>query len=377
MSYRLAVDLGTAFAAAAVVNGSDPVMVGLGNRSMQIPSVLFLTDDEAFLVGEAAERRGALEPDRLVREFKRRFGDPVPMLVAGAAYSPESLMARLLRWIVATTTTQQGEAPAEVMLTHPANWGPYKRELLDQVASLADLPGARYCTEPEAAAVRYAARTKVDVGDRIAVYDLGGGTFDVCVLEKRIDGFSVLGTPDGIERLGGADVDEAVTHLVLQALGPRLETAALDDPGMVVGLARLRRDCVDAKETLSSDTDVTIPVALPGLTTTVRITRAELEATVRPALLDTIAAVRRTLASARVRDRPAGNRAGRWQLADPAGRRDAAGRVRGPPQRRHPSQARCGARGGAAVSRRTVPSGVAAICGASIRVEAAPVETGA
>jgi molecular chaperone DnaK len=232
MSYRLAVDLGTAFAAAAVVNGSDPVMVGLGNRSMQIPSVLFLTDDEAFLVGEAAERRGALEPDRLVREFKRRFGDPVPMLVAGAAYSPESLMARLLRWIVATTTTQQGEAPAEVMLTHPANWGPYKRELLDQVASLADLPGARYCTEPEAAAVRYAARTKVDVGDRIAVYDLGGGTFDVCVLEKRIDGFSVLGTPDGIEHLGGADVDEAVTHLVLQALGPRLETAALDDPGM-------------------------------------------------------------------------------------------------------------------------------------------------
>jgi molecular chaperone DnaK len=268
---------------------------------MQIPSVLFLTGDEAFLVGEAAERRGALEPDRLVREFKRRFGDPVPMLVAGAAYSPESLMARLLRWIVATTTTQQGEAPAEVMLTHPANWGPYKRELLDQVASLADLPGARYCTEPEAAAVRYAARTKVDVGDRIAVYDLGGGTFDVCVLEKRIDGFSVLGTPDGIEHLGGADVDEAVTHLVLQALGPRLETAALDDPGMVVGLARLRRDCVDAKQALSSDTDVTIPVALPGLTTTVRITRAELEATVRPALLDTIAAVRRTLASARVR----------------------------------------------------------------------------
>src|SRR4051794_4188750 len=111
MSYRLAVDLGTAFAAAAVVNGSEPVMVGLGNRSMQIPSVLFLTGDEAFLVGEAAERRGALEPDRLVREFKRRFGDPVPMLVAGAAYSPESLMARLLRWIVATTTTQHGEAP--------------------------------------------------------------------------------------------------------------------------------------------------------------------------------------------------------------------------------------------------------------------------
>lgn len=74
MVYRLAVDLGTAFAAAAVVNGSDPAMVGLGNRTMQVPSVLFLSDDSSYVVGESAERRGLTEPDRVVREFKRRFG---------------------------------------------------------------------------------------------------------------------------------------------------------------------------------------------------------------------------------------------------------------------------------------------------------------
>ena len=127
MGYRLAVDLGTAFAAAAVVNGNGPSMVGLGNRTMQVPSVQFLAEDESFVVGEAAERRGTTDPGRLVREFKRRFGDPVPLLVAGAAYSAESLVSRLLRWVVAATGRQQGEPPTDLMLTHPANWGPYKR----------------------------------------------------------------------------------------------------------------------------------------------------------------------------------------------------------------------------------------------------------
>ena len=112
--------------------------------------------------------------------------------------------------------------------------------------------------------MNYAARTKVEVGERIAVYDLGGGTFDVCVLEKRADGFAVLGTPDGVEHLGGADIDEAMTQLVLRALADRLDGVDLDDPAMTIGLARLRRDCVDGKEALSTETDVAVPVALRG-----------------------------------------------------------------------------------------------------------------
>ena len=109
--------------------------------------------------------------------------------------------------------------------------------------------------------------------------------------------------PDGIEHLGGADVDEAMTQLVLRSLADRLDGADLDDPATVVGLARLRRDCVEAKEALSGDTEVTVPVALPGVNTTVRINRAELEALTRPALLDTVAAVRRTLTSAGIEAR--------------------------------------------------------------------------
>ena len=184
MAYRLGVDLGTTFTAAATANGMAPTMVGLGNRSLQIPSVLFLTEQQEFLVGESAERRGLGRPDRIVREFKRRIGDTVPILVAGCAVSPQSLTAHLLQHVVQTTIDRVGERPDEVILTHPANWGPYKLELLDQVARLAGVERSSRCPEPLAAAAQYAAQTRVAVGDTIAVYDLGGGTFDACVLAR-------------------------------------------------------------------------------------------------------------------------------------------------------------------------------------------------
>src|SRR5918996_147278 len=219
MPYRLGVDLGTTFTAAAVADGSEPTVIGLGNRALQIPSVLFLKPDGEFLIGEAAERRGLSEPDRLAREFKRRIGDHVPIMVAGAPFSPQALTAQLLRWVVNAASERMGETPSEVVLTHPANWGPFQLELLDQVAVMAGVTSTRRCTEPEAAAAQYAAQTRVSPGDRIAVYDLGGGTFDACVLEKTDTGFHALGAPEGLEHLGGVDFDEAVLRHVLGALG--------------------------------------------------------------------------------------------------------------------------------------------------------------
>ncbi|HEY5786638.1 MAG TPA: Hsp70 family protein [Microlunatus sp.] len=303
MPYRLGVDLGTTFTAAAVANGAAPAMVGLGNRALQVPSVLFLQPDGGFLVGEPAERRGLTEPDRVVREFKRRIGDPVPILIAGSPYSPQALAATMLRWVVQSTTERMGDAPHEVILTHPANWGPYKLELLDQVVALADLPAASLLPEPLAAATQYAASAHVAPGDKLAVYDLGGGTFDVCVVEKIGAGFQVLGTPEGIEHLGGIDFDEGMIQLVLDALSGKLESLDQGDPSVIAGLARLRRDCVDAKEALSSDTEVVLPVSLPGLNTSVRLNRAEFELRIRPALMETLATMSRALRSAGVESR--------------------------------------------------------------------------
>src|SRR4051794_33624326 len=155
MTYRLGVDLGTTFTAAAVANGGAPSMLGLGNRALQVPSVLYIPAEGDVVVGEAAERRGLTDPSRVVREFKRRIGDHVPILVAGVPYSPQALTARLLQWVVRVASEQMGGPPERVILTYPANWGPFKRELLKQVIELADVGEVDTCSEPEAAAVQY------------------------------------------------------------------------------------------------------------------------------------------------------------------------------------------------------------------------------
>lgn len=298
MGYRLGVDLGTTFTAAAMRNGGPPSMLGLGNRALQIPSVLYLQEDGQFLVGEAAERRGATDPGRVVREFKRRIGDPIPLMVAGTPFSAQALSARLLSSVVGTATERRGAPPDEIVLTYPANWGAYKRELIDQVISLADIGPTVTCPEPQAAAIQYAAQARLQAGDRVAVYDLGGGTFDVCVLEKTGNGFTILGNPEGIEQLGGVDFDEAVFQHVVGALGPAMEDLDLDSPEGRTALTRLRRDCVEAKEALSVDVDTMIPVTLPGRSTSVRLTRAELETLIAPALEQTVEATGRALRTA-------------------------------------------------------------------------------
>ncbi len=230
--------------------------------------MLFLKPDGEFLVGEAAERRGAAEPDRLTREFKRRLGDQVPILVAGSPQPPQALLARLLSWVVEQVTQCQGAAPEHITLTYPANWGPYKRDLFDQTIALANVTGAATCTEPEAAATLYAARNVMAEGDCVAIYDLGGGTFDAAILRRTTTGFDLLGRPEGIEHLGGIDFDEAVFHHVLDSLGDAVNDLP-DSTGLENGLIRLRRDCVEAKEALSADTDTVVPCPnLPGAHTT-------------------------------------------------------------------------------------------------------------
>ncbi len=132
------------------------------------------------------------------------------------------------------------------------------------------------------------------------MYDLGGGTFDAAVLRKTDDGFATLGTPEGIEHLGGADFDDAVFEYVRRVLGPAFAQLDPTDPAVRTAAARLRAECVLAKESLSRDTEATIPVALPGLQTEVRLTRQDFEDLVRPALMSTVESLRRTVRSARV-----------------------------------------------------------------------------
>jgi molecular chaperone DnaK len=298
VAYQLGVDLGTTFTAAASIRDGRAEVATLGTRSLEIPSVVLLRQDGELLIGEAAERRSQTEPDRFAREFKRRMGDPTPVLLGGSPFSAHALSARLLRGVVKVVADREGEMPDHVVVTCPANWGDYKRELLDQAVHQADIGPVTIATEPEAAAVHYASTTRVAAGEVVAVYDLGGGTFDAAVLRNTGDGFELLGDPRGIEQLGGVYFDEAVFSWVVSHMSDAFAQLDPDDPGAAAAATRLRRDCIDAKEALSYDTDTAIPVVLPNQRTEVRLTRRELEDMVRPSLVDTVEALRRSIDSA-------------------------------------------------------------------------------
>lgn len=298
MAYACGIDLGTTYCAAAVARGENVEIVQLGSRSATIPSVVLLRREGDLLVGEAAERRALSEPVRAAQGFKRRLGDPTPIMLGTTPYSAEGLLAELLKNVLAQVSQQEGEPPAQLVVTHPASYGPYKRELMEQLLREAGLPGAKLLTEPEAAAIHYSRQERFPTGHIVAVYDLGGGTFDAAVLRKTDDGFEMLGAPEGIERLGGIDFDHAVLAHVQQSIGEAFDILDQEDSAVGVGLARLREECQRAKELLSQDADVSIPVMLPGINTSVRLTREEFEGMIRPRVGQSIEALRRAVSSA-------------------------------------------------------------------------------
>lgn len=296
--YHLGVDLGTTFSAAAISRDGRTEVVNLGARVPVIASVVVVREHGEILTGEAAERRAVAEPSRAAREFKRRLGDPTPLFLGGTPYGAESLTAHLLRAIVERVAEREGGRPAGLTLTHPASYSGYKLDLLRQAVRQAEVGEAQFVSEPEAAAVHYASQERLDPGQIVAVYDFGGGTFDATVLRRTEDRFEMLGAPEGMERLGGIDFDQAVMAHVDESLGGVFAELDGEDPAVQGALIRLRDDCRAAKEALSDDTDTVIPVAFPSLTTEVRLTRAELEVMIRPRVEETVQALERAVTSA-------------------------------------------------------------------------------
>jgi actin-like ATPase involved in cell morphogenesis len=304
-SYWLGIDLGTTYTAAAIcwpaVDGLEVQVVPLSSRSHAIPSVLYLPGDGSVVVGEGAQRRSLTDPDRVVREFKSRIGDEIPMLVGGSPFFAHDLAAEFASWLWNFVSEREGQHPEGVTLTCPASWGPYKTALFERAVQDAGLEHVTLLGEPQAAAISHAGRERVEVGATLAVYDLGGGTFDAAVVRKDSPAsFTVLGRPEGIDGLGGVNFDEAIFEHVCAAAGVPLEQLDPNDPNLVADVARLRRECTEAKEALSVDTDATIAVSLAGVRQRVRLTRAEFEEMIRPDLDRTIEAMHRALESASV-----------------------------------------------------------------------------
>ncbi len=297
--YLLAVDIGTTFTAAAVREpGRDPRVFPLGGSGgLSIPSAVARSGDE-LLFGRAATRRASAAPDAVATEFKRRMGDETPIILSGTPYGAEALTGALLGWVVERVSEEMGDRPSSLVLAHPANWGPYKLDLLREASRLAGYPDPVFVPEPVAAAAHYAGAERMEVGERVAVYDLGGGTFDTAVVERTDTGFEILGEPHGMDRFGGIDLDYAILTHVRRTIGDQLDTVDVTDPDGRAALRRLGEDARLAKEALSEDAEVSVPVALPSLHTHVRVTREEFEDAIRPRLRDTVEATRRAIDSA-------------------------------------------------------------------------------
>lgn len=222
--YRVAVDYGTSFTAAAVVDGSVPEVVEFSSarHSRYLPSLVLVDQRGELHVGtRAVAKRGAVPADHVCVAPKRQLGPDPLQLGPRSLTSAEVVAATLAKVVEEVLHQHNGIPPHEVVMTHPAAWSEARRSLLRHAAVAAGLTTdpatVRLVSEP-AAAVSFYARTgwgpEVPAGGAVAVYDLGGGTFDCAVLTRTDHGWRLAGPPGGDERLGGEDFDEALLEWV-------------------------------------------------------------------------------------------------------------------------------------------------------------------
>ena len=298
--WTLAVDLGTSRCVGAVnVGGSVSIVEVDGGR--WTPSAVGIDPDGQLVVGARAEDLGRLHPDRCERTPKRHVGSIAPLLVGGVAVDlPSALGALLGRYRDEATLRNGGGGPVVTVLTHPVRWGDERTAVLLAAAEQANLPQPTLLPEPVAAAIHYA-DDRVEPGGFVAVFDLGGGTFDAAVLRRTVEGFDPVGIPGGLDELGG----EVFDYLLYGYFG---EVLAADVPEVWEALStsedrRMRKAAADlidearkAKEALSSYTST--QVFVPEADRDVVVTRTRFEELIRPDVERAIDELDRTVASA-------------------------------------------------------------------------------
>ena len=299
MAYSLGIDLGTTYSAAATARDGRIEIFQLGERAATIPSIVVLRADGEVLVGDAAERRSLGEPTRTAREFKRRLGDPTPIILGGTPYGAESLLAHLLKAIVARVSEQSGGPPDAIVADPPREL----RRLQDRPPRAGHPPGRRRERDPadRARGGRRPLRPAGARAGRRGHRRLRLRRRDV----RRHDPAQDRGRLRAARATRGDGAprrDRLRRGALHQRDGPgprgRRRRSTRTTRPTLAAIARLREECRRAKEALSSDTDTTIQVVLPGLQTEMRLTREEFEEMIRPRITETIAALGRAAKSA-------------------------------------------------------------------------------
>jgi len=261
MGKIIGIDLGTTNSCASVIEGGEPVVIPNIEGNRTTPSVVAFTKDGERLVGETARRQAITNPDKTITSIKRHMGTDYKTNIDGKNYSPEEISAMILQKIKMDVESYLGEKVEDAVITVPAYFTDSQRQATKDAGKIAGLNVKRIINEPTAAALAYG-MDKEAGQHKIMVFDLGGGTFDVSILEIGDGVFEVLATR-GNNRLGGDDFDEALIKYINDQFKKENGVDLTTDK---MSLQRLKEAAEKAKKELSST--MTTNINLPFITAT-------------------------------------------------------------------------------------------------------------
>lgn len=261
MGKIIGIDLGTTNSCIAVMEGGEPVVIPNAEGNRTTPSVVAFTKDGERLVGEVAKRQAVTNPDRTIISIKRHMGKDYKRTIDGKDYTPQEISAMILQKLKADAESYLGETVTDAVITVPAYFTDSQRQATKDAGRIAGLNVRRIINEPTAAALAYGL-DKLDGHQKIMVYDLGGGTFDVSILEVGDGVFEVLATR-GNNHLGGDDFDQAIIDYVAEEFKKEHGIDLREDK---MALQRLKEAAEKAKKELS--TTMTTNINLPFVTAT-------------------------------------------------------------------------------------------------------------
>ena len=259
MGKVIGIDLGTTNSCVAVLEGGDPVVITNAEGTRTTPSVVSFAKDGSRLVGETAKRQAVTNPDRTIASIKRHMGESYTVSIASKVYTPHDISAMILGKLKTDAEAYLGETVTEAVITVPAYFTDSQKQATKDAGKIAGLDVKRIINEPTAAALAYGL-DKDETQQKVLVYDLGGGTFDVSILELGDGVFEVLAT-NGNNKLGGDDFDDKLVNFIADEFG---KENGIDLRGDKMALQRLKEAAEKAKKELSSAT--TTNINLPFIT---------------------------------------------------------------------------------------------------------------
>ena len=258
MSKIIGIDLGTTNSCVSVMEGGQPVVIANAEGSRTTPSVVAFTKDGERLVGQVAKRQAVTNPDRTVISIKREMGTTYKVNIDGKQYTPQDISAMILTKMKETAESYLGEKVTEAVITVPAYFNDSQRQATKDAGRIAGLDVKRIINEPTAASLAYG--LDKEENQKILVYDLGGGTFDVSILDIGDGVFEVLST-NGNTRLGGDDFDQRIIDYVAEQFK---KENGIDLKQDKIAAQRLKEAAEKAKIELSGTT--TANINLPFIT---------------------------------------------------------------------------------------------------------------